>query len=68
MSFDRVSLQISGIKGPDQYAEIEHLTGFLYKKGTDPHLFVDMPLEQAQLAQAQINSTPGLHAEIQKWR
>lgn len=60
----KVTIQISGVKGPGQYDEIRRLVGFLYLKGSDPYLFADMELERAYMALAQINSTPGLRAEM----
>lgn len=63
----KLTIRITGIHGPDQFDEIHKLAGELYQKGTDPYLFVDMPREKADLVMAQINATPGLHAEVMRW-
>lgn len=63
----KLTIRIVGIKGPDQFDEIHRIAGELYRKGTDDCLYADLSREKADLVIAQINATPGLHADSFRW-
>lgn len=63
MSPYKVTIQITGIKGPDMYDEVQRLAGNLYLKGTDEHIFADVPSDEVGPVLANLNATPGLKAE-----
>jgi hypothetical protein len=61
-----VTVRISGAKDSWKQNDIKELLGFrhVYRKGTDPSMYVDMSREDANLLIASLNSTPGVKAEI----